>query len=358
MKVLYKDLKRGLLRLQVESVDDLWLLSMVIEPGDLVRARTVREVKFGSRGSGRSSRVPMVLTVSVEGVEFQPFTSRLRVRGIVVEGPERFGVKGKRHTISIGVGSELEVTKPRGWPRSVLERIESQRLGVTLVVAAVDYDEYAVAVVRDQGVNYVAEGYLRLPGKDDPGREEALRRAVAEVAKAVVQAAERERPDAIVVAGPGDLKSEVAERVAEEAGGLRVYVEHASVGGRAGVEEALRRGVARRVAREVSALLAEEVMEKFEELVVKDPEMVAYGRDRLSQAAEAGAVEVLAVLDSLLYSYDSGEREWVLGLLRRADEAGARVIFVPSSSPAGERLRGLGGAVALLRYRLPYGPEG
>jgi protein pelota len=354
VKLIYKDLRRGTIRLQVESIDDLWLLSMTIEPGDLVRAKTVREVKFGGRGSGRSSRVPMVLTVRVEAVEFQPFTSRLRVRGVVVEGPERFGVKGKRHTISIDVGSELEVTKPGGWPRSVLEKLESKGLGVSLVVVAVDYDEYAIAVVRDQGVRYIVEDYTRLPGKDDPAREEALKQLVAVVANSTASVVERERPDAVIVAGPGTLKSMVAEKLGEKLKGVKLFTESVSTGGRAGVEEALRRGVARRIAKEVSALMAEEVLERFEELVVKDPELIAYGRGRVLQAIEAGAVEVLAILDQLLYSADPEERSWVLDLLRRADETRARVIFVPSSSPAGEKLRGLGGVIAVLRYRLPY----
>ncbi len=353
MKLLYKDLRKGIVKLVPETIDDLWLLSMVIEPGDLVKARTVREVKFGSRGSGRSSRVPMVLTVRVEAVEFQPFTSRLRIRGIVVEGPERFGVKGKRHTLSIGVGLELELTKPSGWSKAVLERIEASRLGVTVVVAAIDYDEYAVAVVRDQGVKYVVEDYLRLPGKDDPGREEALKEAIAVAAKSVVEVALRESADAVIVAGPGDLKNAVAERVRETRPELRVYVDQVSMGGRAGIEEALRRGLVRRIARDTSAVIAEEVVEKFEELVVKDPDMVAYGRDRLLEAAEAGAIEVLAVVDEALYSWDPGQREWVSKLLRAADETRARIVFVPSTVPAGRKISLLGGAIAILRYRLP-----
>ncbi len=354
MKILYRDLKRGVVKLQAESVDDLWLLSMLIEPGDYVRARTVREVKYGSRGSGRSSRIPMVLTIRVERVEFQPFTTRLRVRGVVVEGPERFGVKGKHHTISVDVGSELEILKPSGWPRTLLERLESSGLGVSVIVVAVDYDEYAVAVVRSQGVRYVAEGSLHLPGKDDPHWENALHEAAKTIAKLAAEAAEKENAVALVIVGPGGVKNLVAGVLKELGTAKRVIVEQASMGGRAGVEEALRRRILERVAREAAGILAEEVLEEFEKLLAKDPEMIAYGWDRVWEATEAGAVETLAILDTLLFSEDPEERKKVYELLRRADETRARIVFVPSTTPAGEKLRGLGGIVALLRYRLPY----
>ena len=48
----------------------------------------------------------MILTVRVEAVEFQAFTTRLRIRGIVIEGPEKYGVVGKNHTHSIEPGRE------------------------------------------------------------------------------------------------------------------------------------------------------------------------------------------------------------------------------------------------------------
>ena len=52
MKILAVDTKRGLVKVVPETTDDIWLLSTVIQPGDLVRAKTLREIHFGVRGSG------------------------------------------------------------------------------------------------------------------------------------------------------------------------------------------------------------------------------------------------------------------------------------------------------------------
>ncbi len=358
MKVVYKDLRRGLVRVVPETSDDVWLLSTVIQPGDLVRAKTLREVHFGDRGSGRSSRVPMVLTVRVESVEFQPFTTRLRVRGVVVEGPEKYGVKGKYHTLSIDVGQEVDVFKPGGWPRQLLRKLEEQRGGASAVVVAVDYDEYAVAVVSGQGVRIVASDSLRLPGKDDPTREEKLRQAVSVIAKTVASLYEREKPLLIVVAGPGRLKDDVASRIRELLpAGARILVDSVSMGGEAGVYEEVRRGVMREALREAAVIEAERIIEEFEKRLVKEPGRVAYTLDMVARAAEAGAVEEILVLDELLHSPDPGVRRKVDEVLKLADASRARIHIVSLDTPVGFKLKSLGGIVALLRYPLLLGGE-
>ncbi len=352
MKLLAKDLKRGVVKLVPESTDDLWLLATVLQPGDYVRARTLREVHFGDRGSGRSSRVPMVLTVRVENVEFQPFTTRLRVRGIVVEGPEKYGVLGKHHTISIDVGQEVTIAKPQGWSKAVLRRLEEAGRGSSALVVAVDYDEYAVGVVRGQGVKILASDSIRLPGKDDPSREERLREAVTVIAKTAATVAEREKPLVIVVAGPGRLKERVAEKLREYLPGARIEVDHVSMGGEAGVYEEIRRGVTRQVLKEAASIEAERIIEEFEKRLAKDSRLVAYTLDMVERAVEAGAVEELLLLDELLHSPDPEVRKRVDELLRHADETRARIHFVSLESPVGFKLKGLGGIVALLRYPL------
>ncbi len=352
MKLLAKDLKRGVVKLVPESTDDLWLLATVLQPGDYVRARTLREVHFGDRGSGRSSRVPMVLTVKVENVEFQPFTTRLRVRGIVVEGPEKYGVLGKHHTISIDVGQEVTIAKPQGWSKAVLQRLEETGRGSSALVVAVDYDEYAVGVVRGQGVKIVASDSIRLPGKDDPSREERLREAITVIAKTAATVAEREKPLVIVIAGPGKLKERVAEKLRELLPGARIEVDHVSMGGEAGVYEEIRRGVMRQVLKEAASIEAERIIEEFEKRLAKDPRLVAYTLDMVERAVEAGAVEELLLLDELLHSPDPEVRKRVDELLHHADETRARIHFVSLKSPVGFKLKGLGGIVALLRYPL------
>ena len=351
VKIVAYDPKHGILKLVPESSDDIWLLSLVIKPGDLVKGRTLREVRFGERGSGRSSRIPMVLTIRVESVDFQPFSTRLRVRGVVIEGPEKFGVKGKHHTITVDVGQEITIIKEGGWPRQLLEKLEKSKFRSKAIVVAVDYDEYAIGIVQEQGLRIVAEEALRLPGKDDPSRGEKLVQAITIIAKKVLDIARREGINSVIVVGPGFAKEHVVEKL-KELDELRIVVDTASMGGVAGIHEAIRRGVVRRVLAELELADVVEIVGEFEKLIVKEPERVAYGVDDVEYALEQGAVEKLVLLDELLHSPDPAMRERIDRMLKLADQISSKVYLVGREHPAYLKIKGLGGVFAILRYPL------
>ena len=46
MKISYKNLKQGRIRMTAENLDDLWHLSRIIEEGDVVRGKATRKVKL------------------------------------------------------------------------------------------------------------------------------------------------------------------------------------------------------------------------------------------------------------------------------------------------------------------------
>ena len=353
MKVLGIDRRRNSVRVIVETSDDLWTLYIVVRPGDVVRARTVREIHFGDRGSGRSSRVPMVLAIRVTNVEFQPFTTRLRIRGVVIEGPERFGVKGKYHTMSIGVGSELEIIKENGWSKALLDRLGAQHLPVKLLLVAIDYDEYAIAILEHQGVKILASEAIRLPGKDDPHREEKLREELTIIAKSIVKAYQDYKPFAIVIGGPGFLKNTLAEKVRELLPSAKLFVDNVSMGGEKGVSELMKRGVVRRIAAHIAVIEAEKFFEEFEKNLAKNPDMVSYGLEEVLFAVENGAASTVIVLDELLHSLDDTTRRKAEILLRKAEETRARIIFVNTHSEPGIRLKMMGGVAAIHRFPLP-----
>ncbi len=349
MRIVYRNLRTGEVKVVPETEDDLWILQMVISPGDIVVARTTRDVRFGE---GRSSRVPMTLAIRVKSVEFEPFTTRLRIHGIVIEGPERFGVKGSHHTLRIDLGSELTIIKEQ-WSKPLFDKLlNAETRGLKAIVVALDYDEYSIAIVQEQGVKYINEGEIGLPGKDDPQRDKILEAKLNEIADKIVDTAKRNQVDAIIVASPGDLKRRVAELIKSKDEKLHIYVDSISIGGRSGILEVLRRDIVREVLRDVSSIEAEKVLEEFMKLLIKDSERVAYGLEGVIEAANMGAIEKLLILDELVRSYNVDERRRVEELLTIVDKYRGEVRIVSSESPAGERLRALGGIIAILRFRI------
>ena len=355
MEILAEDPRRGAVKVKVEDDSDLWILHTIVSRGDLVTARTTREVKAGDERRSSSRRIPMTLTLKVEYTEFQPFTGRLRIHGVIVEGPERFGLKGSHHTLSIGLGSELTIQKEK-WSRAVLKKLRGRRrLPGKVVVAAVDYDEAAVGVLYDYGLRIVYSRELRLPGKDSPDRGEILKRRLEEAARMIVEVASSTGSTLIIVAGPGFLKDELASMVRRESSGVRgVTVKSlpSSTGGERGVREVLRRDEIRSIIRELQVVEEQRVLGEFMRLLVKSPGMVAYGVEEVLRVARLGAVDKVMVLDEMLRSYDEGVRGAVEEILEHVDRYGGRVMIFSSHGEAGSELRGLGGVAAILRYKV------
>ena len=349
MKLLARDEKLRLLKLKVECEEDLWALYNVLEKGDVVYARTTRELKAGSG----SRRKPMVLGVRLEWAEFQPFTTRLRMHGVIVEGPKELDLINLRHTLNLDVGSEVTIFKEDGWSREQLRAIREacERTSIKGIVVGVDDEEYCVALVRDYGVQVLMEGPMRLPGKLDPsGREAALKARLRELAEAVASQAKSAGADAIILAGPGFVKDRLADAIRELGEPAPVYRENTSSGGVSGVHEALRREAITKALRGCKAVEEAKLLGELLKVLAKNERMAALSLEEVEEAAEAGAVEKLLVIRDLVRAYDEALRRRVESIMRAAEGSGAEVRIFEADHDAYQQLKGLGGIAAILRY--------
>jgi len=343
LKILREDLKHGVLELRVECEDDLWVLRGVIAKGDVVVAKTLRDVKIDGEGK---RRLPMTLAVRVSEVYFQPFSGRLRVHGQIIDGPDEYGLRGSYHTLNIDIGSELAIIKPK-WTRELLSRLKrasSRRAKVLLV--ALDFDEVAIAVALDQGIKFVIE--RGLPGLKDggPSAEDMVR----EVVELTVSVASREEPDLVIVASPSFLKDLTAEELRKRLS-KPIYVDSVSEGGRAGVYEVIRRDTFKKILHYHNVAVVEGIFEEFMRLLSTDSDRVAYGLQQIKVAVMEGATSKLLVCEDQLYG---DAREEIEELMEKVEDSGGEVRVVPEESPAFFKVKAFGGMVAVLRYRLSY----
>ena len=351
MQVKVIDKRREKIEVRVDSEEDLWTLKTIMRPGDRIRARTLREVQMG--GSGRKERKPIVVTLRAKSVEFQPFTGKLRVFGVIEEGPEEYGLKGKHHSLIISPGMTVTLERSGGWSNRDLKKLGESGPKGKAVIAAVDYDEYGIALLAPYGFKMLHEKDLKLPGKDDPSREDLIERVKAEIASEIIKAASSNEAKIVLIAGPGRLKHDIADRVKASAPGLTVVTDDASMGGRAGVEEILRRPKIIETLREYTIAEAEHVLEEFLKNAVKNPENVAMGPRDVAATAMAGAVDSVIVLDELLHDIDDEVRSLVDEALAEVDKYRGKIYIIPADSPIGEKVKRLGGIIAVLRYPMP-----
>ncbi|ALU11803.1 mRNA surveillance protein Pelota [Ignicoccus islandicus DSM 13165] len=344
MKLLEVNPSKGEVKLRVEDEEDLWTLYTILRKGDLVRAKTVRSIAKG----GSKEKIPMTLTIKVSDIEFQPFAQVLRIRGTVVEGPDRFGLKGSSHAIRAYPGKELTIIRENG-SEDIVRKVKAASMKKPKVaVLSVDTDDYALAIVRGQGIEWVLEGSMQIPGKLDENREAIVKANVKELAKKVLEELNKRGIQNVVVVGPGFFKERVADEL--RAMGLNVKVDTVSSGDRVGVLEAIKKGSLGDVIKDLESVKALEVIEEAIKRIAKDRRDVCYGLEDCLNASVMGAIEKLVISDRLLHHENDEIREKAIQTIENAEKTRAEVIIVPRDTEAGERLRAFGDVVGLLRF--------
>jgi protein pelota len=334
-----------------ESLDDLWHLTYVLEPGDHVDGDTTRRIQRDddkTRDTG-GQREPMWVKIEVSDVEFAKFANRLRVGGEIIEC-SREDQLGFHHTLNIEEHDELTIEKV--WQVDQLERLQEAVEAAEnpeVAIATVEEGEAHVHTVAQYGVDERAS-ITGTTGKGEyaRGRDE-LFAELTEVLK-------RMDVSAIILAGPGFTKQDTLEYIEDEAPEVTEKiqtVDTASVGDR-GVHEVLKRGAVDRVQTETriskEAELIDELMTQ-----IGEGAKAAYGIDEVMKAADYGAVETLLLLDERLREERAGEGEWDVDaneLVETVERQGGDVTVFSHEFDPGKQLSNLGGVAALLRYRL------
>jgi protein pelota len=353
MRVLKKDLRGGTIKLLVENGDDLWHLRHLIQPGDLVHAVTWRrEESSGDRvRAEKSERRRMYLGVEVEDVEYADFSDRLRVLGVIREGPDDVPL-GTHHTLNIEEGVDVKVRKER-WLGFELDRIDEAVKATRrphVIIICVDDESAVFSAVRQSGVEHLSEvpGPGTQKGVDKPpkGLKEAW---FQELLEEMVRVKAGELP--VVLVGPGFTRVELLDYVRDRRPELaaRVFTEGTGQAGKVGVMEAIKRGLVARVVEDARVDMETSMVQQLLAGIGKGDATVSYGVDEVREAVRAGAAETVLVSDDVV-------REGpMVSLLQEAENLGARVLVVSTSHDMGERLSRLGGVAALHRY--PFDPR-
>lgn len=348
MRIVYKDLRHGKIKLAVETLDDLWHIHHLVEPSDIVVSQTwrrEREADDKLRPERREKR-RVTLSIWVESVEFHKHTNRLRILGTIIEGPDM----GKHHSLSLEPGFTLAIIKK--WKHDHLDRIReavraSRRPRILLV--ALDDSSAELALVRHYGLDELGSISHHRVGKRYAIGEANEKKFFYKLAEAMNDIISREDVRTAIVAGPGFTKDAFTAFLHEKFPELSpmVRLDNISSGGRTGIYEIVRRGLVKRVSQEDRVSHETSLVEQLMTEIAREG-LATYGRDEVGRAASMGAVEKLLVADELLRS----DRVNVEGVLERARKTRGGIVVVSTEHDAGKQLMALGGIAALLRFKI------
>jgi protein pelota len=350
MKVNKEELRGdyGEISLTPESLDDLWHLKYIIEPGDRVFSMTFRAVDSIS-DKIRPDKVEKKLVrlgVNAESVEFHKFSNRLRIKGTIISDLDA----GAYHTLNIEPYTELSIIKH--WKADQIERIRdaieaAKRPEIEIVT--IEEGEAAIGYLRQYGIEEVSRVRQTSSGK----REGIDARAdfFAEVAKQLKYA---DKVQTFVVAGPGFIKDDFVKYLKNNNPEIaqKVIVEDTSSIGSSGFQEVLRRGAIQRVAEETRITREAQLIEELLAGIAKGGK-VTYGFSEVKKAVDYGAVETLLIADEVLRGYREKGATAIESLMRDVEHSRGRVVIFSTEFEPGQRLEKIGGIAALLRFPIP-----
>jgi len=345
MRVIKVDRKNSFLELVPESLDDLWHLERIIEKGDLVSGSSERKVK-GEEGR-KAERIKVWVEVEAEKIEFHKPSSQLRVSGEMKSmKPIEFFEAKAHHTVEAMIGGRVKVKKKK-LKNYQLERINKAVAAAKkprMLLVVLDDEAADLAVVREYGFEHKLNLRSGRSGKQFKQEKEKESKYFAELLKKIKEL----NLEKVIIAGPGFTKNEFRDYLEGKGEKMEAVIEATNSVGVTGLNELVKRGIIDKVVRET--LLSEE-SRKVEEAMIqlsKGNELIEYGRKEVGKAIEAGAVKELLVSDEKLFE----ERGKAERLMERVEEMGGKVHLISSQHEAGKQLQGMGGLIALLRFKV------
>lgn len=349
MKIIGSNFKQGEAKVKVESSDDLWYLSQIIDEGDTVKGKTLRKIKVG--GEEREAiRKPVFLSLQVEKAEFT--ANSLRVAGKILEGPEDVP-HGSYHTFNVEEGTIITIIKEK-WFGYQIDRLKEacQAKMPKILICVFDREDAFFALMKRAGYDLISQikGSVAKKGVEGSVKGDFY----SEIIHMLEEYNKRYDLDKIILASPSFWKEELFKVLKNDELKKKILPATCSSADQSAIDEVLKRN-------EVQQALQEERVSKeialVEELLseISKQGLAAYGFDEVEQAATLGAIRDLLVTDSLIAkTRENGTFSRLETLMRLADGIKAKIIIVSAEHAGGKKLDGLGGIGAVLRFKLHY----
>ncbi len=354
MKLIYSDFKKGEAKIKVENLDDLWYLNQLVEKNDLVKGKTFRKIKIGEETQRKQEVVkkPVLLLIQVEKVEFSKFSSVLRISGLVREGPEDVPL-GSYHTFNIDENSIIKIIKQK-WLKFQIDKLNeaSKESPSKILVCVHDREEAYFALIKKYGYQLLSSIKGTVAKKDDLKKIEST--FYKEIKRQLEEYDKRYSLSKIIVASPAFWKEELMKEIREENIKGKIILATCSSVGENAINEVLKRPETEnalkqdRIAKEYK--LVEELLAE-----ISKNNLASYGLKETMNAANSGAVRILLVTDSLIQKKrienQYGEIE---NIMKTVEGTRGDILIVSSDHEAGQKLDGLGGIAAILRFKINY----
>ncbi len=346
MRILKIDVRESFLQVVPQTIDDLWHLERIIEPGDVLSGASTRKIKVSENEGAESKREKFYLEIAVQKIEFQKYSKQLRASGTVKYAkPEDVAPLGSSHTLEIILNEPIKIKKLKlkQYQIARLKRAEQASGIPELLLIVMDDEQADFALVKQFGLERKLKMHAGKSGKQYAG-EESQKKYFSELLKKISEI----RADKIIIAGPGFAKEGFEKYLGDKGAKVDIVWGSTNSVGETGLNEAVKSGLIESVLKETA--VAEEIknISRLYEELAKNSGLVAYGNEEVQKAIAYGAVKQLLITDEKLFA----EREKMEALMESAEKTNAEIHIISAEGDAGKQLAGLTGIAALLRFRV------
>ncbi|KAJ8661019.1 mRNA surveillance protein pelota [Lichtheimia ornata] len=371
MRLINKTVEKdatGHVTLYPEELEDMWHVYNLISKEDQIKATTFRRLQSeSSTGSTTSQRTRMVLTITVESVDFDPQVGLLRINGRVTsENP--YVKLGSYHTIDLELNRNFTLYKPE-WDIIALERVdEACDIAKQADVAAIVCQEGLANVCFLTEHMTVVKQRIETPiprkrKGSVTNHEKGLEKFYDQIYQAILRLFDFNILKAVIIASPGFVREQVYQYISDQAvktenktileNRSKFVLVHSSSGHKHSLNEVMQDPSIQNKLADTKAAREVQALDEFYAMMNADPDRAFYGYSHVAKANEHGAIGTLLVTDELFRSADIATRRKYVDLVESVRSMGGTVRVFSSMHVSGEQLNLLSGVAAILTFPFP-----
>jgi protein pelota len=342
MRIVFKDLKKGIIKIIPVSQDDLWLLSQEISKGALVSGKTTRKIKISDT---KVDKKTFYIELITEKAEYS--NNLLRISGITRSEIDEIP-KGSHHSLTIELHDELKIEQK--WLKYQLDRLfESTKEKANILLVALDRQDVYFARIEQEGYKVLSsfEGEVE---KKSPGVK-AKGEFYKDITLKLKEYDERLKLDRIVIASPAFFKDDFMKQLNDDNLRKKITLATCSTVGDNSFDEILKRDEVKSALSEERARQEISIVDDLFEQIGKDGKF-AYGYNDVNERTLSGAVLILLITTKIIETNRANETfDRLEKVMQLVEQNNGKIMIINSNNDAGKRLDGITGIGAILRYK-------
>lgn len=345
MDIIKQDFKSGEVSLRITEEEDLWHLSHILEPGDLVKGQTERKIKIGTDENFKVVRKKVYLKLETEKTDYVPENNSLRILGTIKEGPDDVSL-GSYHSFNVEINDVINIKK-ESWSNYQLKRLkESTFQRKKSLIVIFDREEAIFGILDSKGFQKITE----IKGDVEKKIEKStnLTNFFKEISKKITEYKERNKTDRIILGSPAFWKEYVLKELPSDIKKKTIACSVSSVSNTA-VKELLKSPELGKTLDDDRSATEEKNIDELMKAIREDKAF--YGEQESKEQINIGSAKKVIVSENYLKEAREKEKYKEIDNLLRTAESSKSEIIIITQKESKNKIDGLGGIAGVLRWK-------